>query len=193
MNPDETIEPGCFFLVVGPSGAGKDTLIDGARVQLPKDQFVFAKRVITRPPGMVGEDYVSCDPETFAQKKNSGEFLVTWQAHGYQYGLESSLIKHQQQGRHIVANGSRAMVPEISRTVENLVVVLVTAPIELLAKRLVKRGRETEAEIQKRLTRQSVPFPNHVEVITVSNDASLEAGIERFVHAIIARAASGNT
>jgi len=188
MTSAETIQPGCFFLVVGPSGAGKDSLMDGARVQLPKDQFVFAKRVITRPPGMVGEDYVSCDPKTFTQKNNAGEFLATWQAHGYHYGLESSLIKHQRQGKHVVANGSRAMVGEISSTVENLVVVLVTAPIDLLAQRLVKRGRETEADIQKRLTRESLPFPDHVEVLTVSNDASLETGIERFVSAITTRA-----
>ena len=44
MTSAETIQPGCFFLVVGPSGAGKDSLMDGARVQLPKDQFVFATR-----------------------------------------------------------------------------------------------------------------------------------------------------
>ena len=192
MTPAKTIHPGCFFLVVGPSGAGKDSLMDGARARLPRDQFVFAKRVITRPPGMVGEDYVSCDPNTFVQKKNSGEFLVTWQAHGYYYGLESSLHKHQQRGKHIVANGSRAMVGEISSTVENLVVVLVTAPIDLLAKRLAKRGRETETEIQKRLTRESLPFPDHVEVLTVSNDASLEAGIERFVSAVTTRAESAS-
>ena len=193
MTSNETTQPGCFFLVVGPSGAGKDSLMDGARAQLPEKEFLFAKRVITRPPGMVGEDYVSCDPSTFTQKKNSGEFLVTWQAHGYQYGLEASLINHQQQGKHVLANGSRAMVNELSHTVDNLVVVLVTAPIDLLAKRLVKRGRETEAEIQKRLTRESVPLPDHVEVLTVSNDTSLESGIERFIQAITTRAHSART
>ncbi len=55
---------GNFFAVVGPSGAGKDSLIDGAR-SLPNTQYVFAKRVVTRVPGQVGEVYDSCSLATF--------------------------------------------------------------------------------------------------------------------------------
>lgn len=44
------MRPGTFFFVVGPSGGGKDTLIDGARQVLePTGRYVFARRVITRP------------------------------------------------------------------------------------------------------------------------------------------------
>ncbi|MCD8518105.1 MAG: phosphonate metabolism protein/1,5-bisphosphokinase (PRPP-forming) PhnN [Burkholderiaceae bacterium] len=177
-------QPGCFFLVVGPSGAGKDSLMDGAKNILPKDQYRFAKRTVTRPPGMVGEDYQSCDPATFAQRKARGEFLATWQAHGYEYGLPKELATEQAQGRHIVANGSRAVVANIASAVKNLVVVHVTAPIELLAKRLAQRGRETETEIKERLSRQITTFPDGIEVRTVVNDATLAQGIDRFVDAI---------
>ena len=177
-------KPGCFFLVVGPSGAGKDSLMDGARARLPADQYLFAKRTVTRPPGMVGEDYESCDPETFAQRKAKGEFLATWQAHGYEYGLPRTLAIEQAKGKHIVANGSRSTAAEISRVVPNLAIIHVTAPIELLAKRLAKRGRETEAQIRARLSRQTTDFPAWVPLLTVSNDASLETGIERFVEVL---------
>lgn len=185
-------KPGCFFLVVGPSGAGKDSLMDGARQQLPSDQFVFAKRIITRPPGMIGEDYQSCDPATFAQKAKEGAFLMTWQAHGYQYGLDRSLLEQQHQGRHVIANGSRAAVSEMANQVRqlipNFVVVLVTAPIDVLADRLAKRGRESRSDIKQRLERHVHPLPEEIEVLTVANDASLDEGIKRFTSTITRRA-----
>ncbi len=177
-------KPGYFFLVVGPSGAGKDSLMDGARARLSPDQYVFAKRTVTRPPGMVGEDYQSCNPEAFAKRAANGEFLATWQAHGYQYGLPRTLAIEQGKGKHIIANGSRSMVSEISKIVPNLIVIHITAPIDVLAKRLARRGRETEAEIRERLNRTTDTFPDALTVMTISNDASLEDGIMRFVSAI---------
>lgn len=177
-------KPGYFFLVVGPSGAGKDSLMDGAKKQLPPEQFVFAKRAVTRPPGMVGEDYESCDPVTFGQRKQKGEFLATWQAHGYEYGLPRTLATEQAHGKHIVANGSRATVTDLSKSIANLVVIHVTAPIDVLAKRLAARGRETEAQIRERLERQGTEFPKDLRVVTVNNDESLEQGINRFIDAI---------
>lgn len=177
-------KPGLFFLVVGPSGAGKDSLMDGARARLSDQQFVFAKRIVTRPPGMVGEDYESCEPQRFAARKANGEFLATWQAHGYDYGLSNQLAIDQAHGKHIVANGSRAVVSEIAQTIPNLVVIHVTAPIELLAQRLAKRGRETEVEIRERLNRRITTFADGIVVRTVVNDASLHEGIDRFVEVI---------
>ncbi len=177
-------KPGVFFLVVGPSGVGKDSLIDGAKEHLPPKQFVFAKRTVTRPPGMIGEDYQSCDSVEFAKRKLNGEFLVTWQAHDYEYGLPRDLATKQAQGMHIVANGSRSAVQEISQTVDNLVVIDITAPPEVLAKRLASRGRETEAQIAARLNRQTSKFPAHIDVHQVNNDTSLEEGIKRFIDTI---------
>jgi thymidine phosphorylase len=175
---------GVFFLVVGPSGVGKDSLIDGAKKHLPPEHFVFAKRTVTRPPGMIGEDYQSCDPTTFGKRKLNGEFLVTWQAHDYEYGLPRQLAKKQAQGVHIVANGSRSAVQEISQAVDNLVVIYITAPPEILAKRLALRGRETGDQMTARLNRQTSKFPTQIEVHQVNNDASLEEGIKRFIDTI---------
>jgi len=95
MRDVSAAQRGCFFLVVGPSGAGKDSLMDGAKQTLLDKGFVFAKRVITKPPGMVGEDYTSCTAEEFKQRSQNLEFLITWQAHGYDYGLERTLLEQQ--------------------------------------------------------------------------------------------------
>ena len=65
-----------LFLVVGPSGAGKDTLLDGARAALATDdRFVFARRAITRPAEAGGEIYDAITGEEFARRRDAGGFL----------------------------------------------------------------------------------------------------------------------
>ncbi len=61
---------GTLFLIVGPSGAGKDTLLDGTRESLKGDNsFVFAKRVITRPASAGGEEHDAVDVEEFERRR----------------------------------------------------------------------------------------------------------------------------
>lgn len=173
-----------FFAVVGPSGSGKDSLMDGARAQLPKDQFVFAKRVVTRSPGQVGEDYESATPDEFSQRQARGEFLVTWQAHGFDYGLKAELADQQRRGVHVVANCSRAAIARLAQAVDRLVVLEVWAEPAVLAQRLAHRGRETAKEIELRLARAGQPLPANVPVIRVSNNDTLAAGVHAFLAAI---------
>jgi thymidine phosphorylase len=175
------MKPGFFFYIVGPSCAGKDSLIDGARKELPSKDFIFAKRVITRPPGKPGEDYNSCTESQFQSLDADGAFLVTWTAHGLMYGLRRDLVAEQQTGKHIIANGSRAIAEQLKALVPNLVFIEITAPTDVLAKRIAQRGRETEQEIRDRLTRQVDPLPVDVETFQIQNDQSLAIGIRRFV------------
>ena len=51
----------------------------------------------------------------------------------------------------------------------------------MLAERILARGRETPEEVRQRVMRKVEPFPADVEVVKVSNDGTLEEGIERFV------------
>jgi thymidine phosphorylase len=173
---------GIFFFVVGPSGAGKDSLIDGAREVL--GDFVFARRVVTRPHGSPGEDHEALNETDFARLDGQGEFLITWSAHGLRYGLRRDLLNSISQGHHVIANGSRAMIDLLSSRVPRLVVVEVGAPTSVLAARILGRGRETPDEILKRVTRQVEPTSADVEVLKVLNDGTLEQGIERFVTAL---------
>jgi len=178
------MKPGYFLCIVGPSGAGKDSLIDAARELLPPTQFVFARRTITREAGKPGEVYDSCSEEAFNEKKRAGEFLVTWHAHGLHYGLPNSLQLAQSQGKHVIANGSRSVAHDLKNLVTNLVFIEVTAPIDILARRILQRGRESEQEIRLRLARKVDPLPADVPVYTVHNDQTLEVGVDRFMTVI---------
>ncbi|WP_224796787.1 phosphonate metabolism protein/1,5-bisphosphokinase (PRPP-forming) PhnN [Pandoraea sputorum] len=182
--------PGIFFFVVGPSGAGKDTLIDGAQVRLAdSDRYVFATRTITRPGDAPGEAHIGVTEAEFAALDAQGAFLVTWQAHGLHYGLDATLRDALAQGRHVVANGSRAILPKLIGRVPRLIVVEVSAPAEVLAMRIAGRGRETPEQIVARLARSVTAYPAEVPLVRVSNDSTSDVGIARFVEALQACAA----
>jgi thymidine phosphorylase len=180
---------GTFFLVVGPSGAGKDSLIDGARTLLePTGRYVFARRVVTRPAGSPGEDHEAATDEAFDAREAKGDFLITWGAHGLRYGLPAELKRLVEAGRNVIANGSRATIAALAGRLPRFVVVEVTAPPEVLAARIAGRGRESGEAIEKRLSRTVEPRPDGIRAATICNDQSVEIGIERFVAAVEAAA-----
>jgi thymidine phosphorylase len=176
---------GVFFFVVGPSGVGKDTLIDGARAALHGDtRYVFATRTITRPAGAPGEAHVGVSDAEFAALDAARQFLISWQAHGLRYGLSADLKTALDAGHHVIANGSRAVIPLLVGRVDRLVVIEANAPAQLLAQRIAARGRESATEIEARLARAVSPPPSGVTVVEVVNDSTSAVGIERFLAAI---------
>jgi phosphonate metabolism protein PhnN/1,5-bisphosphokinase (PRPP-forming) len=175
-----------LILVVGPSGAGKDALMDGARHRLAEGgRFHFARRVVTRPAVSGGEDHSSVTPQQFAIIEQAGGFLLAWAAHGLAYGIPSVIEGLRRDGVAVVANVSRGVVDAARRDLMPVGVVLVTAPPELLAARLARRGRESAADVQGRLHRPAPPLPAGDGVCTVANDSTLAAGVDRFVAALL--------
>jgi ribose 1,5-bisphosphokinase len=170
-----------LVLVVGPSGAGKDTLLTAAREALRQDaRFHFAQRVITRPTDAGGEEHQAITEQEFAAR----DFALQWQAHGLRYGIPADVIDSRDV---VVANVSRTVVAEAAQRF-TVRVIEVTAPPEVLAARLAARGREDEADVAARLARPAT-LPTHVSIETVVNDGSLSDGVGRFL-AALSRAAS---
>jgi ribose 1,5-bisphosphokinase len=184
--------PGVFIAVVGPSGAGKDTLLTLAREMLRSRpagaETLFTRRVITRKADVALEDHDTMTEAAFAAAKAAGKFALTWTAHGLSYGLPADVDVAIAAGGVVVANGSRAALPAISGHFENVVVVQVTAPRELLAERLGARGRESRAEILARLDRATIvaDIPNSV---VIENAGAPEEAARKLV-AIIEKAAA---
>ncbi|MGG7645549.1 phosphonate metabolism protein/1,5-bisphosphokinase (PRPP-forming) PhnN [Rhodovulum sp. YNF3179] len=176
---------GRLFAVVGPSGAGKDTLIDGARAARP--DIHFPRRVITRPETAGGEPFEGVSEAEFARRKAAGTFAIDWQAHGLCYGIPASIDAALAAGRDVVFNGSRAALPAARRRYPGLSVVLVTAPAGVLARRLAARGREAEDEIAARLARADYAVPDGAQV--VENGGTVAAGVAAFLACLNAPAA----
>lgn len=168
-----------LVLVVGPSGAGKDTLLAAAREALaghPRIRFV--RRAITRPAEAGHEDHEPVTEADFARR----EFALSWEAHGLHYGIAAGIGDDLAGGRTVVANVSRGIIATAAARFPTRVVE-VTARPEILAARLAGRGREDAADIAARLARQ-VPLPAGVPVRRVINDGPLTEGVAAFLAAL---------
>jgi len=168
-----------IFAIVGPSGAGKDTLIAGALAKRPDLRLI--RRVITRPTGAGGEDFEGVTEADFTTRLSRGDFALHWQAHGLSYGIPKAQLTGP---GDVIFNGSRAALPQATRIFPDLRVILVTAPDAILAARLAARGRETEADIRQRLTRAAFTLPEGLTAEAVVNDGPLETGVARLLAAL---------
>lgn len=185
MNTDRG-GPGRLIVVVGPSGVGKDSLIDYAKARLEGDTgFGFVRRVITRPTGAGGEDHLAVSRDDFARLERQGAFAVSWSAHGLSYGIPVETKDDLRRGVTLVVNGSRGALPAFLAAYERVAVVSVTADPTVIAERLHRRGREGIETIRRRLERAPRPsiLPDHI--LTIDNSGALDDAGERFVATLI--------
>ena len=170
---------GPLFAVVGPSGAGKDTLMEAAAAARP--DLTLVRRVITRPAGAGGEASEGVSDLEFTARQRAGDFALDWQAHGLSYGIPADQLAAP---GPVLFNGSRAMLTTARGRFPDLRVIVVTAPVPVLAARLAARGRESVTDIAERLERASFALPEGVAATTVINDDTLAVGVVRFLAAL---------
>ncbi|WP_136442177.1 phosphonate metabolism protein/1,5-bisphosphokinase (PRPP-forming) PhnN [Pacificoceanicola onchidii] len=171
--------PGRLIAVVGPSGVGKDSVMRGLGEAMPGLHLV--RRVITRAPGLGGEEYDAVTLPAFEDMVENGAFAVHWGAHGLRYGIPQTVRFHLTKGTDCLANFSRGALAEAAETFENFIVLNITATPETLALRLAARGRESAEEIAGRLAVTQKPLPKGLEVIEISNDGPLDETLARAV------------
>ncbi|MGP1395071.1 MAG: phosphonate metabolism protein/1,5-bisphosphokinase (PRPP-forming) PhnN [Inquilinaceae bacterium] len=183
---------GVLVPVVGPSGVGKDSLIDGAARALSRDgRFHFPRRVITRPETAGGERHRALSPASFKTAEQNGAFCLSWRAHGLCYGVPASALEAVHTGGVAVVNLSRQAIADARARFPRVAIVHVTAPDHILAGRLAARGRETAEAVAARLARTVAFSSDAPDVIELANDGPLERGIVRLVDILLAQAERG--
>jgi ribose 1,5-bisphosphokinase len=170
------IGPGRLVLVVGPSGAGKDTLITLARgLCRGKADIVFPRRIITRPSSSA-EDHDTVSEAEFERVVAANGFALWWRAHGLCYALSRSIDGDIRAGRTIVSNVSRTMIEQARNRYARVSAVLITAPAEVLAGRLAQRGREEIDAVAARLGRAAASESTLQPDFVIENVGSPESG-----------------
>jgi ribose 1,5-bisphosphokinase len=178
-----TIGPGRLVLVVGPSGAGKDTLLGVAKAACADDRtVVFPRRVITREAS-ASEDNDEVSIGTFQEALARGDYAMHWEAHGHCYALSRAMKDEIRSGRTVVANVSRTVIGAARRAYADVVVVLITAPPNVLAERIAMRARSSDGIAENRL-RRTVEDASAVPDVTIVNTGSAEYHARQLVRII---------
>jgi ribose 1,5-bisphosphokinase len=161
------IGPGRLIVVVGPSGAGKDTLLGIAKAACAEDSnIVFPRRVVTREASS-SEDNEQLSTEAFREGLARGDFAMHWEAHGHSYALPRSVEGDIRAGRTVVVNVSRMVVDALRRLYADVVVVSIAAPAQVLAARLAMRARSSDGRIENRLQRRVDDAAPDVTILNV--------------------------
>ena len=173
---------GVFVAVVGPSGAGKDTVIAYARDRLAENgassscaasspgRATARARTMTRWPTPP-----STKPRAPAASRCRGRRT------GLRYGLPASLDETIASGHVAVANVSRGAIALLKARYANVIVVEITASATILAERLAARGRESRGEVLARLARSAELGGSVPGAIAIDNSGPREEAGERFV------------
>jgi guanylate kinase len=142
------------FVVTGPSGAGKGTLIKGLVDRVPAVEVAVS--ATTRPlrPGEVdGREYWFLSDDEFERRVQAGEFLehVAYVS-GRRYGtLYSEIDRIAGEGRVCVLELELEGALTVQEAVEGSVTVFIAADVEELERRLRERATESTGEIGERI------------------------------------------
>jgi len=181
---EQPVGPGLLVLVVGPSGAGKDTLIGMVQERCSgRTDAVFPIRTVTREASQ-HENNRCVTPEAFAQEAASGAFALWWQAHGHGYGIPKTIDEDLRAGRAVVANVSRGVIGEARARYANVKVVNITAPADVLAERLAARNRSSDGSLAARLGRVSGDKDFQPDVV-IENVGGAETGAAKLLAVIL--------
>ncbi|MCS7175832.1 guanylate kinase [Pseudothermotoga sp.] len=180
---------GLLYVISGPSGVGKTSIIEGVMKKVRN--VVFSVSCTTRPkrPNEVeGRDYFFVDERTFLDMVQKDEFLEWAVVHGHYYGTPRKFVEEQiQKGINVILDIDVQGATTVMKKIKDAVFVFIAPPsFDELKKRLLKRGTEKEEDMLKRLEdakRELEQIPKFQYLIV---NVDLQESIEQLTSIIVA-------
>ncbi|MEM8773615.1 MAG: phosphonate metabolism protein/1,5-bisphosphokinase (PRPP-forming) PhnN [Pseudomonadota bacterium] len=174
---------GRLVAVVGPSGVGKDSVM--AALEDACTSIRCVRRVVTRSADAEGEDFDAVSEAQFEDMQRTEAFALHWRAHGLCYGIPRETLETHGKGLSLLVNLSRSVLLEAQALFPEFCVLHLTAPLDVLAKRLKARGRESKSAIAMRLERAEFALPKGLHnVIEVENTGTLSDTAHKALQAL---------
>jgi guanylate kinase len=149
-------QQGVLFVVSGPSGVGKTTLVN-LFLQTYEKQMVV-ERVVTyttralRPGDVHGVDYYFISQDEFVEKIAEGFFLEWSNAYGAYYGTPRTVLDKIALGVSQIVVIDRAGAQSIINVHDKAILILIAvSSMQILSDRLFSRNSESSEQIQRRL------------------------------------------
>lgn len=176
-----------LFVVSGPSGAGKGTLVARARKELPGLGLTVSATTRDPRPGEVdGVSYFFLTPKEFQRRLSEHAFIEWADVHGHMYGtLVSEVERNQAEGHSVILEIDVQGALQVKERFPDAVLIFIKPPsIEVLRERLVNRGTESEDDLKLRLANASkeLALANRYDEIVVNDD--LEQATNKLVNII---------
>lgn len=167
---------GRIYYLVGPSGVGKDTLLNQLKkIEYTFNQPIVTHRYITRSVREDDENHIQLSEFDFNRRKEAGLFLFYWESHGNQYAIGKEVKKWVKSGINVIVNGSRQYLFTAQEISSRVIPIWLTVTEDILMKRLQARGRETEQEIEARIQRnQEMNLLKTNDCVTINNNQTVE-------------------
>ncbi|MEE8593977.1 MAG: guanylate kinase [Candidatus Bipolaricaulota bacterium] len=186
------IGSGLAFVVTGPSGAGKNSVIDLVMAQLPRLAYsVSYTSRPKRPSENDGEDYVFITEDEFVRRVDAGDFLEHVTYLDDHYGTSKSQIEDTiARGFDVILNieveGAKTLQQEDLRGTRIVYVFLTPSSMEELEARLRKRNTEDETKIQRRLqvAKQEMKALPCFDYLVINDD--LEIAVQELASIVVA-------
>jgi guanylate kinase len=174
--------PGLLFVVSGPSGAGKDTLVDALRARMPRLRYsVSATTRAPRPGEQEGEHYFFLDRAEFEGRREADGFLEWREYNDNLYGTPREFVE-----RTLTEGYDLIMKPEVNGALaikksfpDAVLIFLLPDRFSHLRARLLARRTETTEEIARRLeiAHQEVQFIRHFDYIVINEERRSEEAV----------------
>ena len=175
------------FLIIGNSGAGKDSVIEELQRRFPSryKKLMLPKRVITRR-GSDTEKFESVDTETFYRLRESGEFILEWESYETFYGIRREVLDWLEEGHPVLLNISRTVVQTAREKFHDVKVIFIRVPLDVTADRIIERGRESYKEVLNRVVRAQEHQDYKNADLIVDNVGNLEETSQKVLDYIVA-------